>query len=251
MNKSLHDNSISISWKLAAITCLSSLFPWPTFAFVDPVAILNPSGTTITINVQQVTIPSCAGSLSCGEQGWGFDLWGWIRNDIDDGPPHLFCGGGKLPGESCGPTTVSLSWASGVLKNAATADIHLMLLFNGELVDSIDTRTVTINQKNLGDKNCKVGNPCNPADGNKYHMEEDLRIADKTSSFIRHYNSLLNVDFGFGKGWTASYQNIALKIGQSNILIQRSDGRGEPFWKNTSGLWQGDADSREGVRSFV
>jgi RHS repeat-associated protein len=182
----------------------------------------------------------------CDQPVWGLFLQGDIANNPSDNQNTSILCGGKLPGETCGPATRPLSWPqTGSPKNATTAEIQLWLLYDSTFLKVIDTQTVTVNQKNLGDDQCNVGNPCNPADGNKFQAEDDFRSADKSVFFSRYYNSRLNQDLGFGYGWTTSYQHADLKIGQLNILVQRPNGRGEPFfWNTLSGVWRSDPDSR-------
>lgn len=93
---------------------------------------------------------------------------------------------------------------------------------------------------------CQVGNPCNPANGNKYQLETDYRAPATGVSLARAYNSMFHQDVGFGFGWISSVQ-ARLEISStdpSSVQVRRSDGRGEPFTCGTSvGACQGNADT--------
>lgn len=84
-----------------------------------------------------------------------------------------------------------------------------------------------------------IGNPCNPATGNKYQPETDF--SGNGLTFTRSYNSRNLAELGFGKGWRSNHQKKLLVA--TNSLTQVSGtGQGEP-WTKTAGVWQGDADS--------
>jgi len=100
-------------------------------------------------------------------------------------------------------------------------------------------------EKSLGQPEQCTGNPCNPANGNKYQLEEDYRSVDGVPSFTRHYNSFFNQDFAqdlrLGYNWNSSFHQRLELLG--HVLQKRTgNGRGEPFIKNTSGQWQSDPD---------
>ena len=179
--------SLSTSLGLIAVyvLCLIALFPSAARAFVDSVAILDADSNTISVNVHQVTV-SCTGPTYCGQPVWGLYLEGWLGGEeLDDGRSGHICTG-KLPGQTCGPRAMRLSWDGGVLaKDYATVDIYLMRsIWGGENAGVVAVKTVTIlpavpspspdqfrHEKNNGDcpgsGNPGVCNPCNPANGNK------------------------------------------------------------------------------------
>jgi len=96
--------------------------------------------------------------------------------------------------------------------------------------------------KNLGRPSECIGNPCNPATGNKYQREIDYSGAATGLSFVRHYNSQLgHVDQGLGYGWTHRFAP-SLQVSPSQVVVHQSDGRAESFHR-VNGTWQGDADS--------
>jgi len=97
-------------------------------------------------------------------------------------------------------------------------------------------------EKNLGCKTHQVGNPCEPATGNKYQEEEDFRNGDGLLRFSRAYNSLLGKDGSIGFGWSSTY-HAQLELGSAELLVRRGDGRGEYFSKNAAGQWVGGADT--------
>lgn len=96
--------------------------------------------------------------------------------------------------------------------------------------------------KNLGEPKQCVGNPCNPATGNKYQSEIDYRNPDNRLTFTRSYNSGASKDIGLGFGWGTN-AGAYLEINGTTLTVWRGDGRGERFSKNASGVWRGDTDS--------
>ena len=86
-----------------------------------------------------------------------------------------------------------------------------------------------------------VGNPCNPASGNKWQIDEDYRSGDGALLYRRSYNSLLNRASEHGHNWIVARR---LEI-QNDVRIQvrREDGSGEPFVRVADGDWSGDPDS--------
>ncbi len=88
------------------------------------------------------------------------------------------------------------------------------------------------------------GNPCNASNGNKYQPESDYAGGDGVPSIVRHYNSLLATkDYGLGHGWTWMAVK-KLELYGDTLQVREGDGRGEPFTKNASGQWIGDADTK-------
>ncbi|MEW6330672.1 MAG: RHS repeat-associated core domain-containing protein [Pseudomonadota bacterium] len=96
-------------------------------------------------------------------------------------------------------------------------------------------------EKSLGSPKQCAGNPCNPATGNKFQMEEDYRSVDASFSFARSYNSLLNKDLGMGFGWSAPFHR-RLELQGSIVQVRAGDGRGEPF-SCANNSCTGDPDS--------
>jgi len=97
--------------------------------------------------------------------------------------------------------------------------------------------------KTMGKPQLCVGNPCNPATGNKYQAETDFDSDVIDLGFTRHYNSgAFDVNGPLGYGWSHQLAP-SLEILTGKIFIHQADGRAE--WLTLSnGLWQGDADSR-------
>lgn len=93
----------------------------------------------------------------------------------------------------------------------------------------------------------KVGNPCDPATGNKYQVETDY-TSSVGLSVVRHYNSRNKIDVGFGTGWSSSiskHLEIERHIGQDSIIVRSDTGRGELFIKDHgTGLWGTDAETK-------
>ena len=96
--------------------------------------------------------------------------------------------------------------------------------------------------KDYGD-GCGVGNPCNPATGNKYQTEIDFSI--QGLSFVRSYNSQSLVDIGMGKGWRNIYQK-QLVLSFNALTRVTGAGRGEP-WYRVNDSWVGEADSNVNI----
>lgn len=96
--------------------------------------------------------------------------------------------------------------------------------------------------KTIGSPQLCVGNPCDPATGNKYQAETDFGSDAVGLNFTRHYNSGAgNVNGPLGYGWTHQLApNLEILIGK--IFVHQVDGRAEWF-TSSNGLWQGDADS--------
>ena len=110
-----------------------------------------------------------------------------------------------------------------------------------KVVPSLDERQ---KQKNNG-KDCGKGNPCDPATGNKYQSENDIRGGEASLTLTRSYNSQFTANLGFGFGWTSTLSSKRLELlDATTIQIRQGSGRGEPFSKDAAGVWQGDADTQ-------
>lgn len=99
-------------------------------------------------------------------------------------------------------------------------------------------------EKNGGQPQCGVGNPCNPANGNKYQAESDYAASEGVPQVIRYYNSMLTTkDYGLGFGWT--WKSFGkLELYGNLVQVRAADGRGEPFTRNSAGQWIAEADSK-------
>ncbi len=108
-------------------------------------------------------------------------------------------------------------------------------------------------EKELGGKQCGIGNPCNPSNGNKYQRENDYEGGQNGLSVTRYYNSLSTWGLDIGKGWSTlsstrlqflapTYDNQPVATG-TTIRLWREDGRGEKFTKSIDGTWVGDAET--------
>jgi YD repeat-containing protein len=85
-----------------------------------------------------------------------------------------------------------------------------------------------------------VGNPCNPATGNKHQRELDFSVAEL--SIDRIYNSIHQRDTGFGPGWTVPFSKKLVIVG-TTVGVEGATGKTEAF-SLVSGQWQADQDSR-------
>lgn len=84
-------------------------------------------------------------------------------------------------------------------------------------------------------------NPCSARTGNKYQRELDYE--GPALSFVRHYNSMLPVDFGLGLGWSSNHHR-RLEIFNNTMTVRSGTGRGEVFTKQPDDSWLGDADTK-------
>jgi len=90
-----------------------------------------------------------------------------------------------------------------------------------------------------------VGNPCNPANGNKYESVTDYRGTGL--SFTRSYNSLVAKDGDLGFGWSGNRYRRLEFSSATQIMVRHADGKGDPFSK-TNGNWVGDSDTDRVLR---
>lgn len=240
------------------------MFLWSSFAwsFVEPVAYRDSTGRYLTVDVQSVTIPACPSDADpslCAEPD--FELAIDIQIDLGASGRYqgykIICFGPI--GTTCGRQTIVLDFGAPssvnptqVLYRVVTAMARLELNFSGELWDDkLSEATVSINQKDIGceEGSLRVGNPCNPANGNKYQFETDYDGGNNGLTFTRHYNSRLagNVLGAsvLGAGWTSARLFDRLMIGQRSIILQHPDGRGIRFFRNTDGGWDSEADTKK------
>ena len=99
--------------------------------------------------------------------------------------------------------------------------------------------------KQQGKPKACVGNPCNPANGNKYESVTDYRGTGL--SFTRSYNSLVAKDGDLGFGWSGNRYKRLEFSSATQIVVRHADGKGEPFTK-TNGNWVGDSDTDRVLR---
>lgn len=83
-----------------------------------------------------------------------------------------------------------------------------------------------------------VGNPCDPATGNKHQVETD---ESGVLPVVRIYNSRNARDAGFGFGWSMPFGR-RLQVGKETIGVERESGRTEA-WRIEQGQATGDPDS--------
>lgn len=98
-----------------------------------------------------------------------------------------------------------------------------------------------------------VGNPCDPATGNKYHTETDYRSGDGGLTFTRYYNSQFTTrhylytpfpdELGLGVAWTSTFHR-GLQIDGRDVIIRQATGRGEPFICTGTGPCTGDPNTK-------
>jgi len=102
--------------------------------------------------------------------------------------------------------------------------------------------------KSAGDDECRprVGNPCNPATGNKTQLEIDYAGNGHFSVVLaRFHNSLKSsvIPGGFGPAWTHRYASRIKTYDGNSAVVVRPDGE-TLFFKAASlaGPWTADAD---------
>ncbi|MBI3779387.1 MAG: RHS repeat protein [Gammaproteobacteria bacterium] len=95
--------------------------------------------------------------------------------------------------------------------------------------------------KNLAASAQCVGNPCNPATGNKYQIETDIPPTGAVPALVRYYNSQLPKDFNTGFGWSWDSINHLENITDTSLLARRPNGQGF-FFQKIFNAWQSDAD---------
>ncbi len=106
---------------------------------------------------------------------------------------------------------------------------------HGERCPAIDTVDA-----NKDDGHGCVGNPCNPATGNKYQSEPDIING---LDFVRSYNSRNLFDRGIGKGWRHSFQKRLAVSSNNFIKVVSEKGKGESWYRSASG-WRGDLETK-------
>src|SRR3954451_17034664 len=90
---------------------------------------------------------------------------------------------------------------------------------------------IRVDESNNGKTCCNVGNPINPATGNKYQEESDyIGAGPFPLSFVRSYNSRTAgyLDVGFGAGWTSNLHarlTFSAAGTVSTISAMRTDGK--------------------------
>ncbi len=97
-------------------------------------------------------------------------------------------------------------------------------------------------EPNKGAGGCGVGNPCDPATGNKTQPETDFVSRNGDLSITRTYNSINTKNWGIGRGWSSSLFK-ELTVDTDEIIIWQTSGRAEVFTSTGGGLWTADADS--------
>jgi len=97
--------------------------------------------------------------------------------------------------------------------------------------------------KNLAPPPCgSVGNPINPATGDKYQTEIDYQGSGKLG-FSRHYHSSVIAQTGsVGSLWQHNYENRIYSDGNTIARIMRATGEQVIYKPNANGVWLSDGD---------
>ncbi|WP_019864691.1 RHS repeat-associated core domain-containing protein [Methylovulum miyakonense] len=86
-----------------------------------------------------------------------------------------------------------------------------------------------------------LGNPINPATGDKYQKEADYQGTGGLS-FIRHYHSSATVASGnIGSHWRHNFENVIYSDGSTVVRVMRATGR-QVVYKPTGSGWASDPD---------
>ena len=97
--------------------------------------------------------------------------------------------------------------------------------------------------KNLGVCQAGVGNPVNPATGNKAQLETDFLGAPHTMLELRRfYNSQDIGSVGFGANWRGFYDRSLTQPNATAVEAKRADARVDTFTKSGTGTWLPDPD---------
>ncbi len=145
----------------------------------------------------------------------------------------------------------TLAWDGLDVNGQEVADAALLTVnvYAGAATVSRSVALLVTSGKNLGKPACPLGNPCNPATGNKYQEEVDFSGGALTPGFTRHYNHMAATDVGLGVGWTSNY-HARLRPDGGKLTVVRADGRRERLTQSGA-AWIPDADSRLKVVSSV
>jgi RHS repeat-associated protein len=102
-------------------------------------------------------------------------------------------------------------------------------------------------QKNLGqpENSCLIGNPVNPATGNKFQVETDyIGNGVFPLQFARYYNSQQATGAAMGMHWRHFYERsltMQLSPGVPTVGVYRPDGKAF-YFNQVNGSWISDAD---------
>jgi RHS repeat-associated protein len=110
--------------------------------------------------------------------------------------------------------------------------------------------------KNLGEPGECVGNPCNPATGNKYQVETDyVDSGPYPLTFKRYYNSGTDVTQTYiGAQWRHTYDRFIKDFTtgtRSTAFVQRHDGKTLFFTSVSGGAWTSDAKITEVLQKLI
>jgi YD repeat-containing protein len=119
-------------------------------------------------------------------------------------------------------------------------------VFKGVLVGAFCKPTYELQvEKNIGEPCPCVGNPINPAIGNKFQQEVDFD-AGKGLSFVRYFDTARasatdDLAMTLGKGWMHNLGARIINRGYGVAYAVRSDGKRFRFVSNSS-VWRSDPD---------
>jgi len=100
---------------------------------------------------------------------------------------------------------------------------------------------VVIDKNIANTKVCPLGNPINPAFGDKYQIESD--IISSSFSFIRFYSSSMASEINaLGSKWRSSYHRSVSSLNSNSATVRRYDGKLIQF-QRVNNDWVTDSDN--------
>lgn len=155
------------------------------------------------------------------------------------------CDGSSPPGASCTFPVELVAVDPFEVRNACGGPSYFRTITEvcPEGYDNVNGECVLVRHnpyQNIGDCRANrgspapVGNPCDPATGNKHQAEVDYRSTDGTLEFIRHYNNQqFSSEFTLplikiGNFWRSNFdRSIFLRVGtaSTSVIVNRPDGK--------------------------
>lgn len=175
-----------------------------------------------------------------------------FRCDVKQEDNSIFTGLTKIQ-QLCSPAAVDLNAGPSYLN---TTDGKSYFIVDSSAACPMPPAAAPVADKNLGySGTCPVGNPINPANGNKLEVEVDYASpVSELLKFERVYNSFRpsygsSLFFGYASKWTTNWERRLVISGDgvsvNNVAtISRPDG-GQATFFLVNGLWKSQADSED------
>lgn len=112
------------------------------------------------------------------------------------------------------------------------------VFYDGQVLDTVSGEAPN---------NVQVGDPVNPANGNFIRTELDFALPalGEPLAMVRFYNSVSEIDGGFGQGWTHNYGDRLIPQPDGTVDWISGDGKSYSF---APGAVAGEFDAPDGVR---